>query len=95
VKFGPGNGRREGYRFTTTICHPIGGNPRLHPLGTCWDHRAGREYRHVFSDAGFFTPAIEHFWKAGVVPNFGYRDAVIGQQFGGAAGGENFHIEFL
>ncbi len=34
-------------------------------------------------------PSIEHFRKAGVIRHLGHVDAVVGQQLGGAAGGEN------
>ena len=33
--------------------------------------------------------AVQHFGKAGVVGHFGDLDAVVGQQFGGAAGGQD------
>ncbi len=33
--------------------------------------------------------AIEHFREAGVIRHLGHVDAIVGQQLGGAAGGEN------
>ncbi len=39
--------------------------------------------------------AIQHLGEAGVVGDFGDGDAVVGQQFGGAAGGEDLHAELV
>ena len=37
-------------------------------------------------------PAIEHFGKAGERGNVFHLDAAFPQQFGGAAGGDQFHL---
>ena len=42
-----------------------------------------------------FDAAVEHFGEAGVIGHFDNRYAGVGQQFGGAAGGEDFHAEFI
>ena len=38
---------------------------------------------------------IQHLREAGVIRNFGDRDAVVGEQLGGAAGGEDFYAELV
>ena len=43
-----------------------------------------------FGVQGFHAP-VEHFRKAGVIGHFNHRNTGIGQQFGGAAGRQQFH----
>ena len=42
-----------------------------------------------------FHAAVEHFGEAGVVGHFDNGDARVGQQLGGAAGGEDFYARFV
>jgi hypothetical protein len=38
-----------------------------------------------------FQPPVHHLREAGVIGHFDYRDATGAEQFGGAAGGQQFH----
>ena len=40
-----------------------------------------------------FHPTVQHFREAGVVADFGDRNVVVAEQFGGAAGGKDFDTE--
>ncbi len=42
-----------------------------------------------------FDAAGEDFGEAGVIGDLGDGDALVAQEFGGAAGGEEFDVEFL
>ena len=38
-------------------------------------------------------PPIEHFWKPRHLSDFGYGQAMIGQQFGRSASGDQIHLQ--
>ena len=57
---------------------------RRHVLG----HIAPRQQAAVDFGVQGFNAAVQHLGKAGELGDFGHRQALVGQQLGGAAGGQ-------